>query len=786
MKKALRYTKPFLRSFSSISMVFIMALGLVPRPVWAQTFTCPAGMSKLDCDAILQGWSSWVPDTSVCGTSSFSSTSTIEQQIAQTFIVGFQANTPKEVITEIATKYRIGGIYPIGTKDAAGAGFDKAFYDSLGKAATIPLIASSDEEGVISRYTYPPGLFPSAASMAKMSDDEVQEVGKKAGQVMALNGLTTDLAPVLDLRDVGIGGRAFSSDPKVVAAKAGAFAAGLQESNIKPMFKHFPGFSKATNPANGNTDIEKVTLKGDITSNISPYREVLQKFPDAAVMLSNLYVEKLDPDNPSGTSKKTVDYLRDDLKFAGLITTDDLAVKSVVGHAGSAGKAVAGALSAGVTMPLFTLPNAGSVESASKEMDAIVSAVRDNKEATAAINAAAPIIQRFKGVNSVGIGSTETASCCASGASFDNGNTEQNTKAVYDYLTSSGRMAAVQAAGVVGNMHTESSVLPQRLQGTGPDVITTAQQFLDSGSGAGWGLVQWTPGTKFITSRDTSSPHTTAHTVEEADQLSTQIGFVWDQLEGRTDIPEKIAGDDLKALASDPALKDDLREAVLAFQGDKKVGGKYFGYERPADQAGSVDERLAYAVKVLEKYGSGAGGGASIQNISLGSSCSSGNGTTGKYSLPLDQSIYDKYPEQFKKPHHDYPAADISRPAVPEGTNVYAAAGGKIVKAPLQPKTEGYGLGVMIDVGDGVVMYYGHGIDGGSIDGAKQDDVVSAGQLIMHSGNTGHSTGPHLHFEIRVDGQKVCPQPFLQAIGEGKTPPDIRSLPKTGCIGPSL
>lgn len=366
----------------------------------------------------------------------------------------------------------------------------------------------------------------------------------------------------------------------------------------------------------------------------------------------------------------------------------------------------------------------------------------------------------------------ELLACVGEGASIPNGSSEQNGKAIFEYLTQSGRLSPVQAAGVIGNMVVESGLLPQRLQGTGADKITTAEQYLQSGSGAGWGLVQWTPGGKFINATDpeTKKP---AHTVAEANNIGTQIAFVWAQLEGKTSIPEKRAGDDLKR-------QTDLREAVLAFQGNLSVGGKYYGYERPKDQAGSVNERLRYAVAALQKYGSVPSAGAA----SSGSPCGAGGNSSflnGNYSLPVDKKWFDKNPTWFSKPHHDYPAADIP---VPTGEKVYAVTGGKIVSAPAGTATEGLGYGLIIDAGDGILMQYGHGSDGGSVPGAKKGDTVVAGQLLMHSASTGNSTGPHLHFGIRTNGVGRCPQSLLMAIGNGTTIPDIKSLPTSGCSFP--
>ena len=60
-------------------------------------------------------------------------------------------------------------------------------------------------------------------------------------------------------------------------------------------------------------------------------------------------------------------------------------------------------------------------------------------------------------------------------------------------------------------------------------------------------------------------------------------------------------------------------------------------------------------------------------------------------------------------------------------------------------------------------------------------DRVTSGQLIMASGNTGNSQGPHLHFQIRnPDGNLVCPQPALEAWWNGLALSPI-TAPLTGC-----
>jgi murein DD-endopeptidase MepM/ murein hydrolase activator NlpD len=92
--------------------------------------------------------------------------------------------------------------------------------------------------------------------------------------------------------------------------------------------------------------------------------------------------------------------------------------------------------------------------------------------------------------------------------------------------------------------------------------------------------------------------------------------------------------------------------------------------------------------------------------------------------------------------------------AVPSGTPVVASAAGRIVHAGWMG---GYGNLVVIDHGGGIATAYGHNTS--VTVGAGQQ--VAQGQLIAYSGNTGHSTGPHVHFEVRVGGSAVDPLGYL-------------------------
>lgn len=87
------------------------------------------------------------------------------------------------------------------------------------------------------------------------------------------------------------------------------------------------------------------------------------------------------------------------------------------------------------------------------------------------------------------------------------------------------------------------------------------------------------------------------------------------------------------------------------------------------------------------------------------------------------------------------------------GEPIHAAIGGTVA---LAGWNGGYGLCVIIRDGD-IDYYYGHA----SALLVKRGEAVRAGQVIARVGSTGYSTGPHLHFEVRVNNQPVDPLPYL-------------------------
>jgi murein DD-endopeptidase MepM/ murein hydrolase activator NlpD len=101
--------------------------------------------------------------------------------------------------------------------------------------------------------------------------------------------------------------------------------------------------------------------------------------------------------------------------------------------------------------------------------------------------------------------------------------------------------------------------------------------------------------------------------------------------------------------------------------------------------------------------------------------------------------------------HNGHPGIDID---APYGTPIHAAGNGVVIWAGWQG---GYGNFVLIDHGQGLVTGYGHQ----SRIAVTRGQTVTQGQVIGYEGSTGYSTGPHVHFEVRVNNTPRNPRLFV-------------------------
>ncbi len=141
----------------------------------------------------------------------------------------------------------------------------------------------------------------------------------------------------------------------------------------------------------------------------------------------------------------------------------------------------------------------------------------------------------------------------------------------------------------------------------------------------------------------------------------------------------------------------------------------------------------------------------------------------GKFKWPLPSPYGENAVHNSKWGCRMHPIQHVCKPhtgvdiGVDAGVPIYAAADGTVNIAGW---SGGYGNLVTIDHGDGYTTYYAHQ----SKVAVKSGDRVRAGQLIGYVGSTGNSTGPHLHFEVRLNGKSTNPMDYFIVSAEKAAP----------------
>ena len=171
------------------------------------------------------------------------------------------------------------------------------------------------------------------------------------------------------------------------------------------------------------------------------------------------------------------------------------------------------------------------------------------------------------------------------------------------------------------------------------------------------------------------------------------------------------------------------------------------GVTPTAEQRSNAD-----SIYNLIRYGAAAGGsgfaGSDVPFIGADGFCS----PIGENWRNVVTSEFGNRRDPFTGERKGHSGMDL---AVPTGTSVRAALPGTVTVSTYN--RGGYGYYVMIDHGGGLATLYGHC----SQLLARVGQTVEAGDVIALSGSTGRSTGPHLHFEVRINGERTNPRSYL-------------------------
>jgi beta-N-acetylhexosaminidase len=309
-------------------------------------------------------------------------------------MVGVDAHGPEQALSVVRSE-EVGGIFLAGSATGLLTG---AELKQVQDAAELPIaVAVDDEGGRVQRISALDGQLPSARWMAAhLSPEQVYELAARRGDQLRARGVTIDFAPSLDVSsqpdNAVIGDRSFSSDPHTVTRYAGAFARGLRAGGVLPVFKHFPGHGRASGDSHRGA-VSTPALIALRAVDLQPYQQLLDGQP-TGVMVGHLDVPELtEPGTPTSLSPAALALLRDQLRFHGVVFTDDLGAMAAITDRIDLPEAVRRALSAGADMALWV-----TTKRLTEVLDHLEQAVRDGSLPERRVNDAVTHVLAAKGV----------------------------------------------------------------------------------------------------------------------------------------------------------------------------------------------------------------------------------------------------------------------------------------------------------------------------------------------------------------------------------------------------
>jgi len=201
-------------------------------------------------------------------------------------------------------------------------------------AGQSPLLIAADQEGgPVSHLSPPLPAMPSMLTLGTLDDVSLTErVAAALGHGLREAGVNFNLAPVLDVRtnraNTVVLGRAFGSDPALVARHGAAFVAGLTAAGVLSCAKHFPGHGDTREDS--HAALPRVVHGVDRLAAVElvPFAAVARTVP--AVMMAHVVYSGVEAGVPASLSRAhAVGLLRERLGFQGVAVTDDLEMSAI-------------------------------------------------------------------------------------------------------------------------------------------------------------------------------------------------------------------------------------------------------------------------------------------------------------------------------------------------------------------------------------------------------------------------------------------------------------------------
>lgn len=264
---------------------------------------------------------------------------TLEEKVGQIMMVHFHGESANEESRTLIQELNVGSVIYYNWANGLGSPQQvRALSSGLQQQASetrlsIPLIIAVDQEGGVVARIQGVTVFPGNKALGMTGDPQLAELSAFIiGQELLSVGVNLNLAPVVDVnnnpRNPVIGIRSFAETPDTVLSYAEMALRGYQRAGIMTSLKHFPGHGDVEIDSHEDLPVIKKSREELNQMELVPFAGLAAQ--SDSVMTAHILVPSLDPENCSTLSKPTLDLLRNEIGYEGVILSDSLTMGGVL------------------------------------------------------------------------------------------------------------------------------------------------------------------------------------------------------------------------------------------------------------------------------------------------------------------------------------------------------------------------------------------------------------------------------------------------------------------------
>jgi beta-N-acetylhexosaminidase len=263
----------------------------------------------------------------------------LDEKLGQLIFAGVSGTELSDEEKQLIHDYKVGGII-FNIHNITSPSQTVNYINQLKAENTdnIPLFFGIDQEG--GRVAKIPGdlkALPTNLEIGEINNSDFSfEYGNILGKLVRSFGFNVNFAPVLDINsnpnNPVIGDRSFGNNPDLVSKLGIQTMKGIQDENIIPTIKHFPGHGDTSVDSHLELPVVNKTLEELEALELIPFENAINEGADM-VMIAHILLPKLDEKFPSSMSKVVItELLREKLGFSGVVITDDMTMEAITDH----------------------------------------------------------------------------------------------------------------------------------------------------------------------------------------------------------------------------------------------------------------------------------------------------------------------------------------------------------------------------------------------------------------------------------------------------------------------